>query len=73
MKQKSITIDGCIARDKDGTLIIGRKKPERVHQVGAWMGFGQCMHLDKELFKDVTWETEPVDVEITIRVKKNIE
>ncbi len=60
-------IKGWVARDKDGTLILGRACPYRITGSGVWMGFHQCMKIDNESFPDLKWEDEPIEVEIQIR------
>lgn len=59
-------IKGWLARDKDDTLFLGRRCPERIMKTGTWMGFAQCMKIDKELFPELKWEDEPIEVELTI-------
>ena len=61
------TIKGWVARDEDGTLVLGRRCPERINSSGTWTKFAQCMKIDKELFPDLRWEDEPQDVELIIR------
>lgn len=64
---ESTTIKGWLARDKDDTLVLGRRCPERIMKTGTWMGFAQCMKIDKELFPELKWDDEPIEVEITIK------
>ena len=63
-------LQGYIARDKNGKLILGRRKPTREYRTDSWWGYGQCMVLlDAGLFPDITWENEPVEVEIKLSIK----
>lgn len=68
-------IQGWVARD-DGERwherelhLFTRNKPERRKLMGDWMGRPSMM-LDHSLFPDLTWESEPEEVEITIKRKK---
>lgn len=76
---KLVTIHGWVARDlhfSDASdLYVGQNKPTRYDNgdgSGLWTGFGEwVMSLPKEMFPEITWEDEPVEVEIIIRRKED--
>lgn len=68
-------ISGWVARD-DGERwherelhLFTRNKPERRKLMGDWIG-RPSMVLDPKLFPELTWESDPIEVEITIKRKK---
>lgn len=65
-------IEGYVARDEDGLLNLFDKEPERIAEC-AWAyypGHTLGFSLPKELFPEVTWESEPMPVIITIKPKE---
>jgi len=64
-------IHGWVARDSVednfiGTgLILHHSKPTRVG--GEWSSQTIWAHLPSKLFPEITWESEPVEVELLIR------
>lgn len=75
MKTEETIINGWVARDKESgdtsSLYLGQNKPRRIGEGswGIWCDFGEFMALPIELFPEVTWESEPLEVEIVIRSK----
>lgn len=68
-------IQGWVARD-DGERwyerelhLFTRNKPERRKLMGDWIGRPSMM-LDSSLFPDLTWESDPLEVEIILKRKK---
>lgn len=63
-------IQGWVARDEDENLFMYNTKPERDETTQMWMG--GCINLDlrNHLFSDLTWDSDPIEVEITIKRKK---
>lgn len=68
-------IQGWVARD-DGERwherelhLFTRNKPERRKLMGDWIGRPSMM-LDSSLFPDLTWDSNPEQVEIIIKRKK---
>lgn len=62
-----------IARDKDGQLTLFSNKPHRCKEVGwnneSWDvvsmdEFTDTMILNSNMFPDLTWEDEPIEVEL---------
>lgn len=75
IESETTVISGWVARD-DGERwherelhLFTRNKPERRKLMGDWIG-RPSMTLDSKLFPDLTWESDPIEVEITIKVKK---
>lgn len=61
-----------IARDKDGSLFMYRKKPERRDDLFHPID-GSFLEIDEEneiKFNDVTWENSPVECRIIINKKE---
>ena len=61
------TISGWVCRDKDGTLCLYYKKPMRGKE--EWFG-NYDRQLPEDSFPSLTWQDEPIEVEITIKPKK---
>lgn len=64
-------ISGWAARDKDGNLFAYCKKPERNEELQVWMGGFADFGLRNSLFPDLTWDDDPIEVELTIKRKNN--
>lgn len=69
------TIKGYVGRDKDGfTLRFCHYKPRRENEIEqTWWGscdadFDIWSSDLRELFKDLTWDDEPVEVELTLKI-----
>jgi len=67
-------IKGWVARDQitggDKTnLYFGYEKPTRIKTglYNTWFGFGDFISLPKEMFPELTWKDEPIEVEFTIK------
>lgn len=52
-----------IARNANGSLFMYEKKPRRCHDLKTWQS-GRFCQMPKHLFPDLTWEDEPIEVEI---------
>lgn len=64
-----------VARDKDGELDLYIKKPQRSDAIGYnhenWDSYDEhWIPLDPKLFPDLTWNDEPIEVEL-VRKNKN--
>ena len=72
-KDADTVIQGWVARDSDGTLSLFAVKPERVRyrrrNGGLWMA-KTMTYLIPELFPDLTWDSDPIEVELIIKRKK---
>ena len=70
-KDADTVIQGWVARDSDGNLFMYSIKPERDEALQVWIG--RCANCDmrNSLFPDLTWDSDPEPVEITIKRKKN--
>ena len=67
---EEVIIDGWVARDKSGDLFIYARKPERDFIKSYWEGETSDITPDNGLFPDITWESDPLEVTITIKPKK---
>ena len=69
---EEVTIDGWVARDKNGTLWICSEEPQRYSD--WWIIDTDEEYTKKELpsylFPSLTWQSEPLEVTITIKPKK---
>ena len=59
------TINGWVARDQDGLLTLFDSEPKRFPIDESWVGCG-FTDLPKDLFPDLKWEDEPIEVELPI-------
>ena len=71
---EATVIQGWVARDECGFLAVYKRKPERelnpyVNQPSVWNG-EVITTLNEDSFLDLTWESDPETVEITIKRKK---
>lgn len=54
-----------VARDENTKLWLFINKPIRSKNIlGYWGCIGECMELDSELFPDLKWEDEPIEVRL---------
>lgn len=74
MNAQEYKIKGWVARDQvegeDGTnLYLGYNKPRKVGKEPfvAWCDFGDFIGLPKDMFQELTFESEPIKVELTIK------
>lgn len=63
-----------IARDRDGCLYLFHRKPVRhKNMYMCWdLPYNDArepMLLDKSLFPNLTWDDEPIEVELKIKTK----
>lgn len=61
-------IQGWVARDKDGDVFLYQNEPDRNEIV--WDGY-MMRSLPIDSFPDLTWESDPEQVEIILKRKKN--
>lgn len=60
-------ISGWVARDCDGDVFLYQNEPDR-NEI-AWNGY--MMHsLPIDSFPDLTWDDDPIEVELTVKRKK---
>ena len=72
-------LQGWVARDEFGgdesNLYIGQKKPRRLFATdpgfGMWCDYGEFMALPADMFPQLTYKDEPVEVEIIIKTKED--
>lgn len=63
-----LVMTAWVARDDDGALYMYKVKPYRGKgdYEGCWDSDGDTLALDNFLFQSVTWESEPLEVTISI-------
>lgn len=70
-------LQGWVARDEcsgdESNLYIGQQKPKRISGTaqgfGMWCDYGEFMALPADMFPQLTYKDEPVEVEIIIKTK----
>lgn len=68
--QPEATISEWVARDRDGSLSLYQSYPERQENLGYWRdGLGES-ELSEMDFPSLSWQDDPIEVEITIKPKK---
>lgn len=67
-KDADTVIQGWVARDKDGDVFLYQNEPDR-NEI-AWDGY-MMRSLPIDSFPDLTWESDPEPVEITIKRKNH--
>ena len=70
-EQKECSTSGWVVRDEDGELTVFSDKPTREtfsEGISFWCG-AEARGLDPSRFPQITWESEPQECEITIRLK----
>ena len=69
--QRECSISGWVVRDEDGELTVFSDKPKReAFSDGISFGCGEEPRgLDPSLFPQITWESEPQECEMTLRLK----
>lgn len=68
VNSEETVISGWVARDKGRFLGLYPWQPKRGDV--AWL-CGSCMVLPINTFPDLTWDDEPIEVELTIKRKNN--
>lgn len=68
-KQETV-ISGWVARDESGDLYMYTCKPKKISNLGYWDGHVADVALSNNPFPDLTWESEPEEVQIIIKRKK---
>lgn len=51
-----------VARDADGEVAFFKEKPERSEYL--WEAKWYCWIVRRDMFPDLTWEDEPIEVEL---------
>lgn len=67
---EEVTIDGWVARDRDGDIYIYRNKPTREDDIWLDDDAPNLISLQKSSFPSLTWDSDPIEVELTIKLKK---
>ena len=70
--EEEVTIEGWVARDDDGDIYAYRNKPTREDNFWLDDDAPSLISLPITSFPDLTWESDPLEVTITIKPKKKI-
>lgn len=78
--QPEATISGWIVRDKQNItsilahrgskLYLCQEKPKRIDSMGIWDKDSEYYRIPDDLFPNITFESDPLEVKITIKSKK---
>lgn len=75
---EEVVISGWVCRDKywdkdmfASDLFLAMEKPKRDEGWEAWADLGDFIALNPELFPDLTWDDDPIEVELIIKRKNN--
>lgn len=73
--RNKVTIDAWIARDKyvlcsKTDLYLQKEEPERDMVSGTWLDIGEYYPLPQDAFPEITWESEPKKVKVTIELEE---
>ena len=70
-------IQGWVARDEvsndESNLYLGVQKPRRINSepgFGMWVDLGEFIQLPKDMFPKLTYNDDPIEVEIIIKPKE---
>lgn len=63
-------IQGWVARDANGSLYAYCIKPERNVVLQVWVGRYADFDMHDSLLPDLTWNDDPIEVELIIKRKK---
>lgn len=69
-ESEEVTINGWVARDIIGTLCLFIEKPKRNAEWWSTGGYGLWVEPNDDLYPSVTWESDPLEVTITLKPKK---
>lgn len=65
--EQETVLSGWVARDENNSLYLYGKRPVRDHN--EWIE-ETVIILDDDLLPDLTWDSEPIEVELIIKRKK---
>ena len=57
-----------VARDGNSKLYLYDEKPKYYNNLEAWFVGGICSKLDNNFFQNLTWEDEPIEVELRLAI-----
>lgn len=60
-------VHGWVARDHSGIPKIHEYKPYRNENCGIWDNIDAKIVIPRSLFPEITWESEPIEVELLVR------
>lgn len=67
-KKETAVIEGWVARDQSGYLVLHYKKPHRTYGNTKWYSAQSQKSLPRDSFPSVTWQSEPKKVRITLEI-----
>lgn len=70
-KEADTVISGWVARDDSGSLNVFDEEPTRDEKLGMWSDGLDHFGLPYSSFPDLTWDSDPIEVELIIKRKKN--
>ena len=68
---RQLSIEGFLARDKDGSLWFYTIRPNRF--VKVWLpklNNGVCFRIEWDSFPQINWEDDPVPTLVTLKIEK---
>lgn len=68
-KDADTVIQGWAAVDDDGDLFLYRTKPARDEVSGMWLSHECPLDVGINLFPDLTWDSDPIEIELRIKRK----
>lgn len=69
-ESEEVTIDGWVARDEDGDIYVYKGKPTKEEDYWLDDDAASIVLLPITYFPSLTWESDPLEVTITIKPKK---
>ena len=57
-----------VARDNNGKLYLYNEKPKYYNDLKVWFSGRICSKLDNNIFPDLTWKDEPIEVELRLAI-----
>lgn len=75
-KDADTVIQGWVARDEDGRIYLYEDEPKRENgkpygKPSEWVSENIMTKLSVASFPDLTWESDPIEVEIIIKERRN--
>lgn len=73
-KDADTVIQGWVCRNKEGDIFLYKQEPNRIYdgEYSRWEEDVVCTQpLPRELFPDLTWDDDPIEVELIIKRKNN--
>ena len=65
-EKETAVLEGFVARDQSGYLVLHYKKPHRTYGNTKWYSAQSQKSLPRDSFPSVTWLSEPKRIRITV-------